>query len=47
MKKIFFAAAIVLTTGVLTVITNTNNVKTAKTVTTATAFDKNVTATAD
>ena len=47
MKKIIIAAAIVLTTGVLTVITKENNVKTAKTLTTGTTSDKNVLAQAD
>jgi hypothetical protein len=42
MKKIILAAAIVLTTGILS-----NNVKSVKVIKAPVAFDKNVTATAD
>ncbi|HEY0246369.1 MAG TPA: hypothetical protein VGC01_12445 [Mucilaginibacter sp.] len=47
MKKIIIAAAIVLTTGVLTVVTKDNSIKTVKSATTAIAIDKNILATAD
>ena len=47
MKKIIIAAAVILTTGVLTVITNDNRVKTAKTISLGTTYDKNVIANAD
>jgi len=47
MKKIIIAAAIVLTTGVLTIVNTTNNVKSAEVIKAPTAFDKNVVATAD
>ena len=47
MKKIIIAAAIVLTTGVLTIVTKDNAVKTTKTATMAIAIDKNILATAD
>jgi len=47
MKKIILAAAIVLTTGVLTVITKSPNVKSTETIKMSTTLDKNVVATAD
>jgi len=46
MKKVIIAAAIVLTTGVLTVITKENS-NTSKSVTIGTTSEKNVVATAD
>jgi hypothetical protein len=47
MKKIILAAAIVLTTGALTLITKDSNVKSNNTIKVSVALDKNVTATAD
>jgi len=47
MKKVIIAAAIVLTTGVLTVVTKTTNVRSAQIVKATTTLDKNVIATAD
>jgi len=47
MKKVFIAAAIVLTTGVLTIVTKSPNVKSAQVIKSNTTFDKNVIATAD
>jgi len=47
MKKIIIAAAIVLTTGVLTIVTKTSDVKSNETVKISTTLDKSVVATAD
>jgi len=47
MKKVIIAAAIVLTTGVLTIVTKSTNVKSTEIVKSSTTFDKNVIATAD
>jgi len=47
MKKIIMAAAILLTTGILTVITKENNTKTIVASKSAVAIDKSILATAD
>ena len=48
MKKIILAAAVILTTGVITVVTNSNDTKNTKaTVNAGTTADKAVIATAD